>query len=120
MSQRNNNYCGHKKQEIKALYYSLLEEAVHTSSAIVAAVRLTSNANISPVGSLLANTASGVAETHISAAARLLQFRLCKAQVSKISNCMKLTFPYYRELFKMKKAKKKLANSLEVSLSLNK
>ena len=101
MSQRNKNYYEHNKQEIKALYYSLLEEAVvHTSSAIVAAVELMSNGNISRVGSLLANTAGGVAETHISAAARLLQFRLCKAQVPKISNCVKLTFPYYREIFK--------------------
>ena len=99
MSQRNKNYYVHNKQDVKALY-SFLQEVVHTSSAIVAAVPLTSNSNISIVGSLLANTSSGVAELHISSAARLIQFQLCKAQVPKISNCMKLTFPYYRELFK--------------------
>ena len=82
MSQRNKSYYEHNKQEIKKLYYSLLEEAVvHTSSTIV---EFMSNGNISRVGSLLANTAGGVTETHISAAARLLQFELCKTQVPSI------------------------------------
>ena len=66
------------RASIKMLY-SLLQEVVHTSSAVVVAVvvatvatvPLSSDINISRVDSLLANIASGVAKRHVTSAARL-------------------------------------------------
>ena len=74
------------KLSIKILY-SFLQEVVHTPSAVVVAVvvaavatvPLSSDINISRVDSLLANIVSGVAKRHVTSAARLIQFRLCKA-----------------------------------------
>ena len=75
MSQRNKNYYVHNKQDIKALY-NFLQEVVHTSSAIVvnaiAAVPLISDSNISIIGSLLADIASGCAKGHLTFAVPLM------------------------------------------------